>query len=65
MGEDLPQPGAIGEIGLDQRTPFHGRAAPVLEVVNHDGGVTRAGDFLSRVAANVAGASADEDSHAD
>jgi hypothetical protein len=27
--------------------------------------VTRAGDFLSRVAANVAGASADEDSHAD
>ncbi|MNV13766.1 hypothetical protein D3C71_1044220 [compost metagenome] len=51
----------IQQIGLDELTPTHRIAMPGGEVVQHGDGVAVFAQPVSHVAADVAGAAADED----
>ena len=52
--------GAVRQIGLDQRAPAHGPAMAIDQAVEADGGIPCSGEGLAGVAADVSGATSDQ-----
>src|SRR5712691_5686915 len=60
-GQRRSEPGAVVEIALDKRAPTHGFAVAARQVVVYDRAITRGGQGLAGMAADIAGAASDED----